>query len=852
MGTFQIILYESSNEIQIQYRDLLGNDRALGNSATIGIKKDSSTYKQFSYNIASLTQGQVIRYTPNGANDYTVQSSVPEIGEEVSPLYDLIYLAPEGAPASPNLVNPSDGTTGITTTPTFEWLPVDSATSYTVLISTVSNFSSTVVNQSGISNTSYTHNSNLNSSTQYYWRVQATNSEGNSLSSTRTFTTGSANTAPNSPINVSSTSLLGATEIENVSGSTLTTFLSDDDEGETVRYRLQIATDSNFNNLVIDYRSAFADEGEFSYTFGENYGTYLVGNHLTTLNPDSYYLRIRTEDIAAGSSNWYSPAGVAFTVFADETAPIISQINITAASDEATINWQTNEAGSSQVEYGLLPSYGSQTSEINTSTRVTAHNIVISELKNCARYFYRVKSTDESDNQGISNQQTFSTSGCPISDIITGAENTVTNTGGEVVLTQSYGTAQVSFPENFYTETVKVQINRLNSEIQPPKPENKELAGDNYFDLLAVDQNNNRISLFNENVIFTISYDENIENNFEENTLDVYRYENDAWTKLNCNLDINANTLTCALPSFSVYAVFGSRLATINSLSNQNSNESNNALSNNNSNETQVCTETPPASIPQLYQVDRTRTTATLYFVPSSGNVSGYIIEYGENDKANQHAVKFDHPDQSGAVSYTIERLSPFSTWYFKVKSFHGCAYSDWSDIKTVETEKNQKNEDFQEPTIEGRLEKITLVENKELEVIINQQEQVLSNNEKGENNLLLSIKKSWHHLEKIFNNIVTVTADLFDSNPTTISGLKVAEVGTNYAIIVWETNHYATSKVSYGNSYDYGQDVQDNHKTKKHQVRIENLDSNTIYYYEAMSQGKTYVFDARHEFITN
>lgn len=327
MGTFQVILYEGTNEIQIQYRDLLGGSRALGDSATIGIKKDNSTYKQYSANTASLTQGQAIRYTPNGSNDYTVNTNAT---------YDLVYLAPEGAPTSPTLVNPTDGSTGVTLAPTFEWLPVESATSYTVLVSTVSNFSSTVVNQSGITGTSYTLGSNLSASTTYYWRVQSVNNAGSSLSPTRSFTTGSVNAAPNTPTSVSSTSLIGGGAIANAAGSTLSATLTDPDDNESVRYRLQIASDNTFTTLLVDYRSPFAAEGATEFTFGTNTGTYLVGNSSTTLTPGNYYLRIRAEDDAAASSAWYTASGIAFRIASDSTPPNLSL-------DPATPN-PTNDA----------------------------------------------------------------------------------------------------------------------------------------------------------------------------------------------------------------------------------------------------------------------------------------------------------------------------------------------------------------------------------------------------------------------------------------------------------------------------------------------------------------------------
>ncbi len=404
MGTFQAILYEGSNAIQIQYRDLLGGDRALGNSATIGIKKDNATLKQYSNNTASLTQGQAIRYTPNGSNDYT---------QNANGTYELVYLAPEGAPTSPTLVNPTDGTSGVTLTPTFEWLPVASATSYTVLISTVSNFSSTVVNQSGITATSYTPGSNLNAGTNYYWRVQAVNASGSSLSPTRSFTTGSANAAPSTPSSVTSAALAGGVESASLSGATLTATLADPDDAEQVRYRLQIATDSNFSSLVIDYRSPFGDEGDVTYTYGEEGGTYLVGTATTTLPVDDYYLRIRTEDDAAASSAWHTVSGVAFSVVdaPDTTPPTLSSISVAAlATSTATITWSTNEAADSSVSYGTSASYGNASS---SSALVTSHQIMLSGLTPGTTYHYRVQSADSASNAATSSDLTFTTDALP-------------------------------------------------------------------------------------------------------------------------------------------------------------------------------------------------------------------------------------------------------------------------------------------------------------------------------------------------------------------------------------------------------------------------------------------------------
>lgn len=404
LGTFQVILYEGSNEVQIQYRDLLGGNRALGDSATVGLRKNNSLSHQYSHNTASLTQEQAIRYTPDGSGSYTVNTNAD---------YELVYLAPEGAPTSPTLINPTDGTTGVTLNPTFEWLSVDSATSYTVLISTVSNFSSTVVNQSGVTGTSYTPGVSLNQNTNYYWRVQSVNSSGSSLSPTRSFTTGSINNAPNTPSSVDSDYLIGAVELSSLVGKTLTATLTDPDEGEQIRYRIQIATDSGFSDLIVDYRSPFMNEGDVTYTYGESGGSYLIGNSTTTLPVDSYYLRIRSEDDSAASSAWYTVSGVAFSVVeaADETPPVISSVSvIDISTSTAKIVWTTDESSTSRVDYGLDNSYGNN--EISL-VYATSHSIDLSNLSPSTTYYYKVESVDSSSNVATSSDLNFTTEDLP-------------------------------------------------------------------------------------------------------------------------------------------------------------------------------------------------------------------------------------------------------------------------------------------------------------------------------------------------------------------------------------------------------------------------------------------------------
>jgi hypothetical protein len=106
------------------------------------------------------------------------------------------------APSAPTLVSPSNGATGVSLTPTLQWNAVSGASSYRVQVDDNSDFSSVVVDASGLTGTSYSVPSGkLNYNTKYYWRVNASNSYGTSgWSSVWNFTT--MVSPPSAPTNV--------------------------------------------------------------------------------------------------------------------------------------------------------------------------------------------------------------------------------------------------------------------------------------------------------------------------------------------------------------------------------------------------------------------------------------------------------------------------------------------------------------------------------------------------------------------------------------------------------------------------------------------------------------------------
>ncbi|MGA2506820.1 MAG: fibronectin type III domain-containing protein [Chitinispirillaceae bacterium] len=181
-------------------------------------------------------------------------------------------------PTTPVLSSPLNGTLNIPVNPTLSWIAAAGAASYTVQVSTDSNFSSQAVNDSNITSTSHTISS-LSAYTFYYWRVKAVNAVGpGAWSLVWNFMTGSsvALSLPIliSPANGSIDQPISLTLVWNkVSNAT--------------NYYFQVATDSVFSSI-------FKQDSTITDTMKSD-----SGFALGTL----YYWRLRAKN-AGGSSAW--------------------------------------------------------------------------------------------------------------------------------------------------------------------------------------------------------------------------------------------------------------------------------------------------------------------------------------------------------------------------------------------------------------------------------------------------------------------------------------------------------------------------------------------------------------------
>lgn len=196
-----------------------------------------------------------------------------------------------GAPAAPILLSPPHNSTGNSLNPILDWNNVPGATSYRVQLSLSPTFTTTIVNQVTGSASQYQIITPLTYNTTYYWRANATNAGGTSeWSLTWQFTT--LISPPLAP-----TLLL---PVNNATGVSLTPFMDWTDVAGATTYRLQVATNNTFTNIV--YNNIAITTSEFTLPSG-----YLIGS-------TQYYWRV-----AAINSGGQGPYSSSFTFTTRQT-----------------------------------------------------------------------------------------------------------------------------------------------------------------------------------------------------------------------------------------------------------------------------------------------------------------------------------------------------------------------------------------------------------------------------------------------------------------------------------------------------------------------------------------------------
>ncbi|MBP7832703.1 MAG: fibronectin type III domain-containing protein [Candidatus Levybacteria bacterium] len=117
-----------------------------------------------------------------------------------------------------------------------------------------------------------------------------------------------------------------------------------------------------------------------------------------------------------------------------------------------------------------------------------------------------------------------------------------------------------------------------------------------------------------------------------------------------------------------------------------------------------TCTAPIPSGLPNLFQINTAKTSATLFFSPVS-TASNYLISYGANNNISQYNVQTNQGSAAGVLSYTISALSPNTTYSFSVAAQNSCGTPGNSSTMTAKTGSNKlfyKNSGSQTGTLQN------------------------------------------------------------------------------------------------------------------------------------------------------
>ncbi|HPI21419.1 MAG TPA: hypothetical protein PKY56_13730, partial [Candidatus Kapabacteria bacterium] len=144
----------------------------------------------------------------------------------------------------PVLEAPANNSVCITTTPLFEWVDVEGATSYTINVAEDPDFLNIIIEESGLENSEYQvpTATPLNELTKYYWRVNATDETNTSYWSRKwNFVTEGDLTAP----------ILTYPSNGEMDLNPFVTLMWESIAGAQ-QYQIQVATDAEFETLIYD------------------------------------------------------------------------------------------------------------------------------------------------------------------------------------------------------------------------------------------------------------------------------------------------------------------------------------------------------------------------------------------------------------------------------------------------------------------------------------------------------------------------------------------------------------------------------------------------------------------------
>ena len=334
---------------------------------------------------------------------------------------------------TPILAMPSDGATKQPLSPTLIWNPAATAQSYSLQIALDRNFTTIVVNDTGITGLSRLVGP-LSGDTVYYWRVYAKNDAGISpFSSVWSFRTV---TAPPAAVTLLSVA-------DGASGVAANPILSWKAAVGATNYHLQVSRNVSFNDLVVDDTTITA-----------------TSRQLSSLQTNTtYYWRVRGKN--AGGYGSYSIIWSFTTISPLPLAVVLSSPadSTLGLSTSPVLRWTSaTYATGYHLQIATDAAFAAIAFEDSTLTSLSQQ---VTSLHNSTSYFWRVRGKSSSGYGPYSPTWTFTTiMAVPAAGVLQSPSNASTGVATTIILTWSNIAAaetyhlQVSTDVNFSSTIV--------------------------------------------------------------------------------------------------------------------------------------------------------------------------------------------------------------------------------------------------------------------------------------------------------------------------------------------------------------------------------------------------------------
>lgn len=247
----------------------------------------------------------------------------------------------------------------------------------------------------------------------------------------------------------------------------------------------------------------------------------------------------------------------------DTATPTVSSLVVTPGSTTASVSWSSNESTSSIVDYGLTSSYGTSTSEADTSPRVTSHTVSLSNLIACTSYYLRSRSRDAALNVGTSSDTTFTTTGCTGSATVSdqSSSSITTASGGSVSLGTNSSGVTLIIPSAFSGSDAVFQVKQLDKTLTlatTSSPSEYQAIGTHIYDFKSLSGVSTVVSSFNASITVSVTYLDADISGITESSLKIYRWDGATWNELTgCTVSSSTNVASCTTTNFSVFGLFG-------------------------------------------------------------------------------------------------------------------------------------------------------------------------------------------------------------------------------------------------------------------------------------------------------